>query len=115
MTFQDLIMENGPPDAVHTPAIAFDGMGSGKPGMVSVMVGNGDFHPSSSDHHIAWIELYGVKKKDRKVVKLKRVARGQNGFSQRVRIRVRGSSQFASFCALAYCNVHGLWTNVREA
>jgi desulfoferrodoxin-like iron-binding protein len=47
----------------HLPHMELDkGHRSGKD-IVRIVVGHGKPHPNTVEHHIAWIELYGVKKK----------------------------------------------------
>ena len=114
MTFLDLIQEKGLPDAQHTPRILVQQGKKGAPGVVRVTVGDVEQHPDTQEHHIAWIELYGVKKDGSTVVKLMRVSRGKDLCAQQIRLRVNRLSLYSSFCALAYCNVHGVWGNSTE-
>ena len=79
---------------------------------VRVIVGKETPHPNTVEHHIVWIELYGVKK-DGQVIHL-----GKANFSPvyaepdiNFRIPVK---EFKALCALEYCNIHGLWENCIE-
>ncbi|MBE9515041.1 MAG: desulfoferrodoxin, partial [Chloroflexi bacterium] len=58
----------------HVPIIEV-GKGKGEAGVdiVHVIVGKEVPHPNTVEHHIAWIELYGVKK-DGQVINLGRSA-----------------------------------------
>jgi superoxide reductase len=57
-------------------------------------------------------ELVGVKK-DGQVVDLGRAAFAAGYTNPNVRFHVP-VPEFKAFCALAYCNIHGLWQNSIE-
>jgi len=69
-------------------------------------------HPNTVEHHIDWIELYGVKK-DGQVVSLGRAAFAPTYTAPNVRFQAP-TEEFKTFCALAYCNIHGVWENCIE-
>ncbi|MCP2519150.1 class II SORL domain-containing protein [SCandidatus Aminicenantes bacterium Aminicenantia_JdfR_composite] len=84
----------------------------GDENIVRVTVGKEIPHPNTIEHHIVWIELYGLKK-DGQVVHL-----GKANFSPiytepdiSFRISVK---EFKALYALEYCNIHGLWENCIE-
>ena len=97
----------------HTPVIEIGkGKGEGGADIVHVVVGKETPHPNTVEHHIAWIELFGVKK-DGQAINL-----GQDTFAPaytnpNVRFQVP-VAEFKAFCALAYCNIHGVWENCLE-
>jgi len=97
----------------HVPIIEV-GRGRGDAGadIVHVVVGREVPHPNTVEHHIAWIELFGAKK-DGQVVGLGRADFAPSYTSPNVRFQVP-VVQFKSFCALAYCNLHGVWENCLE-
>jgi len=97
----------------HVPTIEV-GRGKGESGadIVHVVVGRETPHPSTVEHHIAWIELFGVKK-DGQVTDLGRAAFAPSYAKPNVRFQV-AVAEFNAFCALAYCNVHGVWENCIE-
>jgi len=97
----------------HVPIIEV-GKGRGEAGadIVHVVVGKEVPHPNTVEHHIAWIELFGVKK-DGQVVDLGRADFAPSYTNPNVRFQVP-VGQFKSFCALAYCNLHGVWENFLE-
>jgi len=80
--------------------------------MVHVIVGKETPHPNTVEHHIAWVELYGVKQ-DGQVINLGRAgfAPGYASPSSWFRVPI---AEFKAFCALSYCNIHGLWGNCLE-
>ncbi len=92
----------------HVPVIEMD-TGKGREGVqiVRVVVGKEVPHPNTAEHHIVWIELYGVKKSGQ-VVDLGRAAFGPGYTSPNVRFQVP-VAEFTAFCALSYCNIHGVW------
>jgi len=97
----------------HVPIIEV-GRGKGEAGadIVHVVVGKETPHPNTVEHHIAWIELYGVKK-DGQAINLGRSAFAPSYTNPNVRFQVP-VEQFKAFCALSYCNIHGLWENCVE-
>ena len=97
----------------HVPIIEV-GKGKGDMGadIVHVVVGREIPHPNTVEHHIAWIELYGVKK-DGQVIDLGRSALAPSYTNPNVRFQVP-VEQFRAFCAVAYCNIHGVWENCIE-
>jgi superoxide reductase len=97
----------------HVPYIEV-GKGRGRENVdvVRVVVGKEVPHPNSTEHHIAWVELFGVKK-DGQVVSLGRAEFGAGYTNPNARFQVP-VQEFKAFCALAYCNIHGLWQNSIE-
>jgi len=94
----------------HVPVIEVGEHGGAE--MVHVIVGKETPHPNTTEHHIAWAELYGVKK-DGQVINLGRTAfaPGYTSPSSWYRVPVE---EFKAFCALSYCNIHGVWANCLE-
>jgi len=97
----------------HVPFIEI-GKGKGEAGadMVHVAVGKETPHPNTVEHHIAWIDVYGVKQEGQ-VVHLGRSTFAPSYTNPNVRFQVP-VEQFKAFCALSYCNIHGLWENCLE-
>ena len=77
-----------------------------------MVVGKETPHPNTVEHHIDWIELFGVEK-DGQVVSLSRVAFAPAYTNPNVRFQVP-VVEFKAFRALAYCNIHGVWENCLE-
>ncbi|MFC1926079.1 class II SORL domain-containing protein [Chloroflexota bacterium] len=80
--------------------------------MVHVITGKETPHPNTTEHHIAWVELYG-QKKDGQVINLGRTAFAPGYTSPGSWFQVP-VAEFKAFCALSYCNIHGLWANCLE-
>lgn len=97
----------------HLPVIEI-GKGRGKSDVdvVRVFVGKEVQHPNTIEHHISWIELFGVKQ-DGQIVDLGRAAFAPGFTNPNIRFQVP-VDQFKAFCALSYCNVHGIWQNCIE-
>lgn len=90
----------------HVPSIEVTAGG------VRVLVGKEVPHPNTVEHHIAWVQLLGVKK-DGQVISLGRADFAPGYTSPDVTFKVT-VDQFKSFCALEYCNIHGVWENCLE-
>ena len=114
MQFQD-ILKNAESEGKekHVPVIEIGkGKGEGGADIVRVVVGKETPHPSTVEHHIDWIELFGVKKGGQ-VINLGRAAFAPAYTNPNVRFQVP-VAEFKAFCALAYCNIHGVWENCLE-
>jgi superoxide reductase len=97
----------------HVPHIVIDkGHKEGKD-IVRVVVGHEVPHPNTMEHHICWIELYGVKQ-DNQVINLGRAAWAPVYSNPNVRFQINQIADFKAFHALAYCNIHGVWGNSLE-
>ena len=98
----------------HVPHIEIDkGHKSGRD-IVRVVVGHEKPHPNTIEHHIAWIELYGVRKDDDQVISLGSAVCAPVFSNPNVRFQINQIEVFKAFHALAYCNIHGLWANSLE-
>ncbi|MFA4837177.1 MAG: desulfoferrodoxin family protein, partial [Dehalococcoidia bacterium] len=82
--------------------------GSAKLDLIHVMVGKETPHPNTVEHHIAWVEVFGVKKDTGQVISLGRAVFGPSFTSPNISLHTP-LEQFKAICALSYCNVHGLW------
>lgn len=97
----------------HVPVIEVGkDKGEGGTDVVHVVVGKETPHPNTIEHHIAWVELHGVKK-DGQVINLGRAAFAPSYTRPNIRFQVP-VAEFKAFCALSYCNIHGLWQNCLE-
>jgi superoxide reductase len=98
----------------HVPFIEV-GKGKGEAGadVVHIVVGKEVPHPNTVEHHIVWVQLFGVKKDTGQVIDLGRCDFGPGYTSPNVRFQVP-VSQFKAFCAVSYCHVHGVLDNCLE-
>ena len=98
----------------HIPHIELDkGHKSGKD-IARIVVGHDSPHPNTVEHHVVWIELYGVRKENNQVVNIGRATCAPVYSNPNVRFQINRIEEFKSFHALAYCNLHGLWGNSLE-
>jgi superoxide reductase len=75
----------------------------------TVIVGKETPHPNTVEHHIAWIQLYGVRASGQLV---------SLGFASLTPVDTGNCAHFCikkegwkSLLGLAYCNLHGVWEN----
>lgn len=98
----------------HVPTMTIDKGHKEDVDIVRVVVGHEEPHPNTVENHIAWIELYGVRKDDDQVISLGRAACTPVFSNPNVRFQINQIRDFKAFHALAYCNIHGLWANSLE-
>jgi len=98
----------------HLPHMEIDKGHRSKKDIVRVVVGHGEPHPNTVEHHIVWIELYGVRKNNDKVIALGRAVCAPFFSNPNIRFQVNHIEDFKAFYALSYCNIHGLWANSLE-
>jgi len=91
----------------HVPEIEVEGDNS-----VRIIVGKEVPHPNTVEHHIEWIELYGIKENDQ-VISLGRTTFEPVYADPNVVYKVK-VDEFKAFCALEFCNIHGVWQNCLE-
>jgi superoxide reductase len=97
----------------HVPSIeTMKAHGSEAQDLIHVVVGKETPHPNTVEHHIVWIESYGIKT-DGQVVDLGRVEFGPTYTNPSISFHTP-LDQFKALCALSYCNIHGLWQNCIE-
>ena len=97
----------------HVPFIeVMAAHGSEANDLVHVMVGKETPHPNTIEHHIAWVELFGVKK-DGQVINLGRSDFAPSFTNPNISFHAQ-VDQFKAFYALSYCNIHGVWQNSLE-
>jgi superoxide reductase len=98
----------------HIPHIMIDRGHKEGNDIVRVVVGHESPHPNTEAHHIAWIELYGVEKHTGQLINLGRTTWAPVYSNPNVRIQINHIEEFGTFCALAYCTLHGVWGNLIE-
>ena len=81
-------------------------------GAVRIIVGKEVPHPNTAEHHIAWVALFGTKKEGQ-VINLGKADFAPGYTGPDISFPVP-AAEFKSFCALAYCNIHGVWENCLE-
>jgi len=98
----------------HVPTMTIDKGHKEDVDIVRVVVGHEAPHPNTVEHHIVWIELYGVRKDNDQIISLGRAACAPVFSNPNVRFQINQIRDFKAFHALAYCNIHGLWANSLE-
>jgi len=91
----------------HVPVIEVEGTDT-----VRVIVGKEVLHPNTVEHHIEWIELFGIKDNDQ-VISIGRTTFEPTFADPNVAFKVN-TGEFKAFCALEFCNIHGVWQNCLE-
>ena len=86
----------------HVPHIEIDKGHKAGQDIVRVVVGHEVPNPNTVEHHIAWIELYGVKKDNNQVINLGRAAWAPVYSNPNVRFQINQIQDFKSFHSLAY-------------
>jgi len=98
----------------HVPVIEIGEARAGEGiDVVRVFVGREVPHPNTVEHHIEWVELYGIKKNDQ-VVNLGRATFTPVYTNPNARFQINNVEEFKAFCALGYCNIHGVWQDCIE-
>jgi len=97
----------------HVPTIEMmKEHGSDKQNLMHVVVGKETPHPNTVEHHIVWVQLFGVKIDDQ-VIDLGRAEFGPSFTSPNISFHTPLEG-FKAFCALSYCNIHGVWQSCIE-
>ena len=92
----------------HVPVIeVFRGEGKQGKDIVKVVVGKEIPHPNLVEHHIVWIELFGVKP-DGNVIDIGRANFGPAYTEPSACFHVK-VEDFKALMATSYCNIHGIW------
>lgn len=92
---------------------------------INLSVGKQIAHPNTSEHHIAWIELYFQPEGEKFPYQLARFEFNSHGASAQgpntstVYTEPKAITSFKTeksgqLLALSYCNIHGLWENSQE-
>ena len=98
----------------HVPEIEV-GIGHGEEhkNVVRVVVGKEVPHPNTVEHHIEWIQLFGIRKDNGQVVEIGRSQFAPVYTEPNTRFHVN-PDEYKAFCAVSYCNIHGVWENCIE-
>ena len=91
----------------HVPDLALSQSAIGT--VVTIQVGKEVLHPTTKEHHIEWVQLFG-EAQDGKFVQIATLNFGQ-GTSLPSGSVVIKKEDYKSLTAVAYCNLHGVWEN----
>ena len=110
----------------HVPVIeALDKVKKQDAVKISVTVGKEIAHPNTTEHHIAWIELYFLPKGEKfpyQVARFDFTAHGASTqgpntstiYTQPAVVCSLRSEKTGNLIASSYCNIHGLWESTKE-
>lgn len=76
---------------------------------VTVKVGEKIFHPSTVEHYIEYIELFGITQ-EKKLILITKFELGKENTIPYVKTHIK-KGLFKKIIALSFCNLHGLWEN----
>ena len=110
----------------HVPVIdAPDKALKGQATLVSVTVGKEIAHPNTTEHHIAWIEVYFLPQGEKfpyQVGRFEFTAHGASVqgpntstiFTEPKAVCSFKTEKPGTILASSYCNIHGLWQSSKE-
>ena len=79
---------------------------------VTIQVGKEVMHPSTNEHHIKYIQLFG-ETNDNKFVHISTINLGEENTLPRAKVNIKKGT-FKNIIALSFCNIHGVWENNLE-
>ena len=99
----------------HVPIIERGkGHGGTHENIVIVTVGKEVAHPNTIEHHIVWIDLFGVKKETNQVIFIGRCEFSATVSEPTATFKVVNLDQYKALGAVSYCNLHGIWKSTLE-
>ncbi|MBU0580349.1 MAG: Neelaredoxin [Candidatus Margulisbacteria bacterium] len=96
----------------HMPSIDVKECGTCGELSVTIQVSKEVIHPSTVEHAIKTIILYGANKAG-KLEQLTIFQLGDQNTVPRIRTSIK-KGQYVKLIATAYCNLHGIWENTVE-
>lgn len=79
---------------------------------IIIKVGKEVFHPSTPEHYIDYIDLFGIMP-DGKLVPVTKFTLGKENTVPYVKTHIK-KGLFKKLLALSFCNIHGMWENEIE-
>ena len=125
-TFAETIQTADWKSEKHVPVIDCpDKVGSGEWVEVKVTLGKAQAHPNTTEHHIRWVKCLFCPDGDKKAFELGQFefnahgesAKGPNEGPVHTHHEVGFSFKTSSpgtLQALSYCNIHGVWENLKR-
>ncbi len=110
----------------HIPVIELpETIKAGEPFMVTVSVGKEIPHPNTTEHHIAWIDVYFKPEKSKFLYQVAHFdftghgasAKGANAgpvYAHPVASFSMTVNEPGTLIALEHCNIHGVWESAAE-
>lgn len=91
----------------HVPDIALSTSELGT--VVTIQVGKQVVHPTTKEHHIEWVKVFG-ETQDGKFVEIGELNFGKGTAFPHGSLVIK-KEEYKSLTALSYCNLHGVWDN----
>ncbi len=91
----------------HVPDLALSDSDVGT--IVTIQVGKKIVHPTTKEHHIGWVQLFG-EIQDGKFVQIATLNFGEGTSLPRGSVVIK-KEDYKSLTAISYCNLHGVWEN----
>ena len=93
----------------HVPALDVKECSSCGELTLTSQVGKETLHPSTAEHHIEWIQLFG-EKQDGLLAHVATIVIGGENALPRGKVNIR-KGDFRKLTAVSFCNKHGVWEN----
>ena len=91
----------------HVPDLALSESTIGT--VVTIQVGKEVLHPTTKEHHIEWVQLFG-EAQDGKFVQIATLNFGKGTALPSGSVVIK-KEDYKSLTAISYCNLHGVWEN----
>ncbi|MDY0092567.1 MAG: desulfoferrodoxin family protein [Candidatus Vecturithrix sp.] len=91
----------------HVPDMALSTSPLGT--VVTIQVGKEVVHPTTKEHHIEWVKVFG-ETQDGKFVEIGELNFGKGTAFPHGSLVIK-KEDYKSLVALSYCNLHGVWDN----
>ena len=96
----------------HVPSIDVKECSSCNELTVIGQVGKEVMHPSTAEHHIKYIQLFG-ETNENKFVHISTLELGEENTLPRGKVNIK-KGNLKNIIALSFCNIHGVWENSIE-
>ena len=93
----------------HVPSIDVKECSSCNELTITVQVGKDILHPSTVEHHIKYIQLFG-ETNDNKFAHISIINLGEENTLPRGKVNIK-KGIFKNIIVLSFCNIHGVWEN----
>ena len=125
-SIKDLLQTADYKSEKHVPVVeSADKINKGEAAKITVSVGKEIAHPNTTEHHIAWIELYFLPKQEKFPYEIARFEFSSHGASTQgpntstvytppsVTCSLK-TEKSGTLLANSDCNIHGLWESAKE-
>lgn len=91
----------------HVPSLTLSDSAIGT--IVLIQVGKDIVHPTTPEHHIEWVQLFG-ETQDGKIINIATLNFGKGTALPNGSVVIK-KELYKSLTAVSYCNLHGVWEN----